>query len=147
MSRAKKPTKAKKRRQPAQDDQHAQRQRASDERIANLSCGYAAADDFAGMCGVRAEEAGWDCDAADAAERLWRRAARQGHPLTAACADLHAELDRHRAAMLDLERRFDALMEAVPHDHVQPDAEDTRRIRAAILGTTDPTPPEVQPPA
>ncbi len=41
-----------------------------------------------------------------------------------------------------LEQRFEVIMDATPHDHVEPNADDLQRIRDAVLGSDD----DVEPP-
>lgn len=138
MSRGKKLTRAQKRvrrtRGKAQQDQLAQRELKAADKVGDLTCGYAAADEFGCICSQREEDAGFDVDVVDAVEQLWRRAAREGHAFTTALGDLHAELERHRAALRDLERRFDELRADAPHDHVEPADDEVERLRTAILG-------------
>lgn len=138
MSRGKKLTRAQKRvrraRGEARQDQLTQRERKTADKVGDLTCGYAAADEFGCICSQREEDAGFDVDVVNAVEQLWRRTAREGHAFTAALGDLRAEIERHRAALRDLERRFDELMADTPHDHVEPADHDVERLRAAILG-------------
>lgn len=137
MSRGKKLTKAEKRRRAhgrGRDDQQAQRERKTADKVGDLTCGYAAADEFGCICSVREEDAGFDVKVIDAVEQLWRRAAREDHAFTAALGDLRAELERHRAALRDLEHRFDELMVEAPHDHLEPADDEVERLRDAILG-------------
>lgn len=137
MSRRKKRTKAAQRLRRAQAAalaETAQRERDVAEMLGDLSCGYAAADELAATCGYRHAAASVDLELVVAAELLWRRAAREGHPLTTALGDLRAELERHRDALLALQDRFDALLADAPHDHVTPDPEDILRVRSAVLG-------------
>lgn len=138
MSRGKKLTRAQKRvrraRGEARQDQQAQRERKTADKVGDLTCGYAAADEFGSICSQREEDAGFDVDVVNAVEQLWRRAAREGHAFTAALGDLRAELERHRAVLRDLERRFDELRTDTPHDHVEAADHDLERLRAAILG-------------
>lgn len=128
MSRGKKTTKA--------DQRHRRdkRERLVADRIGDLSCGFAAADVFAGMCGLAQEEAGYNVDMVVAAEALWRRATSDNHALTLALVELRAELARHHEVMRAFEKRFDALMGNGAHDHIKPEPEDIQRIRAAMLG-------------
>jgi len=135
MSRGKKSTKAE------QSHRRDKRERAIADKIADLSCGYAAADSFAAMCGLAQEEAGFNVDMVMAAEALWRRAARADHPLTAALVELRAELERQREVMRAFEQRFDAQMRKAPHDHIKPEPDDVQRIRAALLGPSGPAAP------
>jgi len=118
----------------ALQDGHAEREHAVTEMVGDLSCGYAAADELAATCGYRCSAADVDGELVDAAELLWRRAAGDTHPLTAALGDLRAELQRHSDAMLAFQDRFDALMHVRPHDHITADPADLRRIRLAVLG-------------
>ncbi len=135
MARGKKRTRAEQRLR------REQREREVAEKIGDLSCGYAAADAFAAMCGLSQEEAGFNLEMVMAAEALWRRAARPDHALTTSLVELRSALERHRGAMLAFEQRFDALMAEAPHDHVQPEHDDVERIRAALLGPSRVTPP------
>lgn len=146
MSRAKKRTKSgQRRRRPSEHEQRAKREREVADKIGNLSCGYSAADELAAMCSLHAEKAACDLDLVTAAEQLWRRAAHEAHSLTRALADLQAELQRHCNTMTELEDRFDALMDAAPHDHIKPDADDANRIRAALFGPANASLPRAQP--
>lgn len=139
MSRGKKRTKAEQRLR------REQREREVADKVGDLSCGYAAADAFAAMCGLAHEDAGFNLEMVMAAEALWRRAARPDHALTATLVELRGAIERHRGAMLAFEQRFDALMTETPHDHVKPDPDDVQRVRAALLGpdraTAKPAPP------
>lgn len=128
MSRGKKRTKAEQRYRREQCE------REVAAKVGDLSCGYAAADSFAAMCGLAQEDAGFNLDMVRAAEALWRRAAREDHTFTSAIVELRVELERQREVMLAFEKRFDALMAETPHDHLKPEPEDVARIRAALLG-------------
>jgi uncharacterized coiled-coil protein SlyX len=143
MSRGKNLTKAQKRSRRARravPDQVAEGARRVAAKVKALSCDQTAADELAILCGSAHEHAGYDVDTVVAAEHLWRRAAPQ-HALTAALADLHVELERHRAALDALVERFDAMLDADANDHhhvhLEPAEDDLQRIRFAVLGDDD----------
>jgi len=151
MSRAKKRTQSVKGSHQVQRTAKASRQ-AQDEHevaelVADLSCGFSAASEFAAECRLRRDNASIERELVLAAEQLWRRAAREGHPLTAAISELRAELERHSAVLFTLQERLAAHMAVAPHDHISPDPDDVHRVRLAVLGPDRATHPTAQPPA
>jgi hypothetical protein len=122
MSRGRKLTKAEKRgRRETRDRKQQQEQKMDDvvqDTAARFTCSTETADDFAFHCHDRAADLDLDLTFARLAYEIWQDKPQPS--LVAALADLVAEEQRHHDALVELGRRFDALVSEQGHHHLDP---------------------------